>query len=238
MRAAPALLRSALAATLLASAAALAQSAESETREVPDFEGVSVGSAIRAEVRVGPKSVRLEGPAAERAKVKVSVKDGVLVAESTREGFWRGSRGVKDVRMVVTSPKVTRVHGGGAAEVDAEASKADAFSAESDGAAKVTVRNVDARTVRAEASGGSQVAVAGRAEEVQAECSGGARVSTVELQGVKSLTAEASGGARIEADAKEKVKVEASGGATVRLRSRPGVSDVDTSGGARVVYGD
>lgn len=238
MRAPPALLRSALAATLLLATAALAQSADSETREVPDFHGVSIGNAIRAEVRVGPKSVRLEGPASERARIKVSVKDGVLVAEGVREGFWRGSRGVKGVRMVVTSPKVTQVHGGGAAEVDAEASQGDAFSAEASGAAKVSVRNVDARLVRAEASGGSQLTVAGRAEEVRAECSGGARVSAADLQGVRTLTAEASGGARIEADAKEKVKVEASGGATVRLRTRPGLSDVDTSGGARVVYGD
>jgi hypothetical protein len=53
---------------------------------------------------------------------------------------------------------------------------------------------------------------------------------------VKTLEAEASGGARVEADATERVSGEASGGSVIRLLSRPGQSDVEASGGSKVVY--
>jgi hypothetical protein len=40
----------------------------------------------------------------------------------------------------------------------------------------------------------------------------------------------------VEADATERVSGEASGGSVIRLLSRPGQSNVDTSGGSKVVY--
>jgi hypothetical protein len=42
----------------------------------------------------------------------------------------------------------------------------------------------------------------------------------------------------VEADASESVKGDASGGSVIELLSRPTTSDVDTSGGSKVVYKD
>jgi hypothetical protein len=42
----------------------------------------------------------------------------------------------------------------------------------------------------------------------------------------------------VEADASDSVSGEASGGSVIQLVSRPSKSDVDTSGGSKVVYKD
>jgi hypothetical protein len=92
--------------------------------------------------------------------------------------------------------------------------------------------------VEAEASGGSRVKLSGSARELNAEASGGAEVLALDVKGMKTLRAEASGGSRVEADVSDSVTGDASGGSTIRLMSRPGRSDVDTSGGSRVTYAD
>jgi len=208
-----------------------------ESRDVPDFDGVAVSHGIKAEVRVGPKSVRLEGPADLVARVQLEVKDGVLTTEVKRDGLFNSFRGSK-VRLSVTLPKVRSVSASGGGHVEAEVTDTDAFSVAASGGAVVSVRGVDARKVEAEASGGSRVKLAGSARELAAEASGGAEVLALDVKGMKTLRAEASGGSRVEADVSDSVTGDASGGSTIRLMSRPGRSDVDTSGGSRVTYAD
>lgn len=208
-----------------------------ESRDVPDFDGVAVSHGIKAEVKVGPKSVRLEGPADLLARIQLKVEDGTLVTKVERDGLFGGLRGGKVV-LHVTNPKVRRVSASGGSHIDADATNTDEFSAEASGGAVVSVRGVDARKVEAEASGGSRVTLSGRATELDAEASGGAVVRALDVKGLKTLEAEASGGSRVEADASERVTGDASGGSIIQLVSRPGQSDVDTSGGSKVVYQD
>lgn len=208
-----------------------------ESRDVSDFHGVAVSHGIHAEVKVGPKSVRLEGPSDVLSRLKLKVKDGVLITEVERDGLFNNFRGNK-VRLYVTNPQVHSVSASGGSHVEAEATDTDEFDAEASGGAVLTVRGVDARKVEAEASGGSRVKLSGRAHEMDAEASGGAEVLAFDVKGMKTLDAEASGGSRVEADVSERVSGDASGGSTIRLVSRPGKSDVETSGGARVTYKD
>lgn len=210
---------------------------QGEARNVPDFDGVAVSHGIKAEVKVGPKSVRLEGPEDLLARVKLQVEDGILVTKVEKQGLFSNFRG-GGVRLYVSNPTVKSVSASGGSHIDAEATRTDEFSAEASGGAVATVRGVDARAVDAEASGGSRVTLSGRAQELDAEASGGAVVRALDVQGVKTLQAEASGGSRVEADASDNVSGEASGGSVIQLVSRPGKSDVDTSGGSKVVYKD
>ncbi len=227
---------------LLSACAAHAEDAKApaapqgEVRDVPDFRGVAVSHGIHAEVKTGTKSVRLEGPPELLSRIKLEVKDGVLVTQVERQGLFNTGFGGKKVRLYVTNPKVESVSASGGAGIEAEATDTDEFSAEASGGGTVNVRDVDARRVEAEASGGARVTLSGRAQELDAEASGGSVVKAQDVKGVKTLQAEASGGARVEADASESVKGEASGGSVIRLVSRPGKSDVDTSGGSKVTY--
>jgi hypothetical protein len=202
-----------------------------ETRQVEDFHGVSVGHGMRAEVKVGPKSVRLEGSSEAVSRIRLEVEDGILTTRVDRKG-WGGLNG--RVKLIVSSPRIDRVEASGGAVVDAEATASNDFDAEASGGAVLTVRGVDAKKVEAEASGGSEITLTGRAQTLEAEVSGGSQLHARKLQGITDLKAEASGGAIVEADAPANVSGDASGGSIIRLAKKPQNSQVDVSGGSRV----
>ncbi|RYZ35003.1 MAG: DUF2807 domain-containing protein [Myxococcaceae bacterium] len=214
---------------------AKAPSSESagETRQVEDFHGVSVGHGMHAQVKVGPKSVRLEGSAESLSRVRLVVEDGVLTTRIDRKGSsWGGLNG--RVRLIVSSPRIDHVEASGGSKVEAEATASEEFEAEASGGAELTVRGVDAKKVEAEASGGAELTLIGRATKMDAEISGGSQLHARQLQGVKELDVDASGGAIVEADAPANVSGEASGGSVISLSARPQNSRVEVSGGSRI----
>jgi hypothetical protein len=222
---------------LLTSTFAFAQSEgdgrKEESREVGDFHGVAVGHGIRAEVKPGPKSVRLVGAADQLSRVELEVEDGVLTTRVRSKGLF-GS-GIKDVRLFVTSPEVTHVAASGGARVDAQATAADAFSAAASGGAELEVTGVDSKRLEVTASGGAEVEIKGRASAAELSASGG---SVIEVPGLSADTLEvhASGGARLEAHSARSLSGALSGGSTLKLEEKPQQSEVNTSGGSRVEY--
>jgi hypothetical protein len=142
---------------LLVSVSAFAQAPV----DVPDFHGVAVSHGIRAEVKPGAKSVRLEGNQEDVARVKLVVKDGVLQTEVEKKGFF--SKGPKDVRLYVTSPRVERVAASGGSHIQAEATKTDEFSVAASGGSEIKVTGVDAKKLAVAASGGSELELKGSA---------------------------------------------------------------------------
>lgn len=209
---------------------------KTETREVDDFESLAVGHGIKAKVKVGPKSVRVEGPAELLSRLRLVVKDGQLTTEVERQGVFGHNFSGGKVRLYVSTPTLEGVDASGGSHVEAEVAASDDFSAEATGGAALTVRGVDTGKVEVEASGGAVVNLEGRARELDIEASGGAVIKAMELKGVKSLEVEASGGVRVEADPSERLSVDASGGTTVQCVSRPPRTEVKGRGGTRVVY--
>ncbi|MBJ6760753.1 DUF2807 domain-containing protein [Myxococcaceae bacterium JPH2] len=235
--------RASLVAALLACACAHAEdrakpdsSSRGDTREVSDFRGVAINSGMKAEVKVGPKSVRIEGDPEAVSRVLLEVKDGILEARAERNGhfFSSGMRG--KVRLYISSPKVTSLEANGGSSITAEATSSSEFTVEATGGSEVDVRGVDTDELKAEASGGSNMTVRGRATEMDAEASGGSEVHAREVRGISRLEAEISGGSSVEADAPKHVKGEASGGSTLSLTARPDHSKFETSGGSRMTY--
>ncbi len=221
---------------LLLSACAFAQTSgngvsREEAREVPDFSGVAVGHGLRAEVKVGPKSVRISGDENLLALVRTEVVDGTLKVSLERNRRVRTSSGL---RVFISSPQVTSVGASGGARVDAEVTATPAFSAGASGGAHLKVRGVDARALEVDASGGSEVTVWGRAETMEADASGGSEIHGRELT-LRALEVDASGGSRVEANPSERLEAELSGGSTVSVDSEPAQREVSSSGGSRVV---
>ncbi len=219
---------------LLISVPALAQGDSGKARaDVPDFHGVAVSHGIRAEVKPGAKSVRLEGKQEDVARVKLVVKDGVLQTEVEKTGFF--SRGLKDVRLYVTSPRVESVAASGGSRVQAEATKVDGFSVTSSGGSEIKVTGVDAKKLEVEASGGSELTLQGRTGELEVQGSGGSIIEARDVQ-TEELEVEASGGSRVEATAARSITGALSGGSMVKAGKKPERVEVSTSGGAGIQY--
>jgi hypothetical protein len=220
--------------TLLLSLCAFAEgAAREETRDVPDFTGVEVSHGLRAQVTIGPKSVRVSGDEKLVGQIRTEVVDGKLVVRVEKSSWWGSSS--KGVRVAISTPKLTSLEASGGCNVDAEASAGDSFSVESSGGSDVSVRNLDAKKLKVDISGGGEVTLKGRADTLNVEASGGAGVHGKELS-VKSLDVDASGGAEVEANPSERLEADLSGGSTVHVDSAPAQREVSVSGGAQVVY--
>ncbi|HEX8818906.1 MAG TPA: head GIN domain-containing protein [Archangium sp.] len=204
--------------------------------EVPDFRGVAVSSGIHAEVKPGAKSVRLEGSAEDVARVKLVVTDGVLRTEVEKEkGSWFFSKGLKNVRLYVTNPRVESVAASGGSEIDAEATRVEEFSVAASGGSQIHVTGVDVKTLEAAASGGSQLELKGRAGELELAGSGGSVIEARDVQ-AESLKVQASGGTRIEASAERSITGALSGGSIVKAGKKPANVQVSKSGGSEIHY--
>lgn len=220
---------------LLVSAPVLAQdAAKAGAIDVPDFRGVAVSHGIRAEVKPGAKSVRLEGGSEEVSKVKVVVKDGVLRTEVERTSMFF-SKGLKGVRLYVTSPNVESVTASGGSNVNAQATKADSFKVASSGGGEITVKGVDSKKVEAAVSGGGELTLEGRADKLEVQASGGSVIEAQDLS-IESLEVQASGGSRVEARPTKNLEGELSGGSTVKAGKKPERAEVNASGGSQVQY--
>ena len=220
---------------LLASASAFAQDAAKAGQiEVPDFRGIAVGHGIHAEVKPGPKSVRLEGSKDDLARVKLEVKDGVLTTQVEKSSSFF-NKGLKNVRLYVTSPRVESVAASGGAEVDAEATRVDTFEVAASGGAEVELTKVDSKYVELAASGGSELSLQGSTGELKIAGSGGSVIEAGKLR-LESLHVTASGGTRVEASPERSIQGNLSGGSTVKAGKKPASVQVNSSGGSQVQY--
>lgn len=218
---------------VLLSACAFAQTkgsgaSQEQKREVGAFERVHIASGLKATVTQGDTAVSLSGDENLLALVETEVEDGELEVRLKRGHSLRG-----EVRVTISTPKLTEVEATGGSIVEAQASAQETFEAEASGGSIVTVSRVDSRKLAVEASGGSRVTVKGRAEEVDAEVSGGSVVRADEVE-MASLTVDASGGARVEAGPSKRLQGDLSGGSVVRLSRSPAQREVETSGGSEV----
>jgi hypothetical protein len=219
---------------LLVSTPVFAQGAAAGQTDVPDFRGVAVGHGIRAEVKPGAKSVRLEGDKDDVARVKLEVKDGVLTTQ-VEKSSWFFSRGPKNVRLYVTNPRVESVSASGGAHVEAEATRSDTFAAAASGGAELDIRGVDTKKLEVAASGGSEVELQGRTGEMEIRGSGGSVIEAEQVQ-AESLDVSASGGTRVEAAPERSLTGSLSGGSTVKAARKPQSVQVNSSGGSQVLY--
>lgn len=224
-----------LPAALLAATPVFAQdAAKAGSLDIPDFRGIAVGYGIRAEVKPGPKSVRLEGNKDDLARVKLEVKDGVLTTQVEKTSMFF-NKGLKDVRLYITSPRVESVAASGGADVDAEATRVDTFEVAASGGSEVELTGVDSQHLQVAASGGSEVELKGSARELKVTGSGGSVIEADELR-TESLQVTASGGTRVEASPERSIQGVLSGGSTVKAGKKPASVQVNSSGGSQVQY--
>jgi hypothetical protein len=204
-----------------------------ESREVPDFTSVEVGSAISATVRVGPKApIVLEGDDNLLPLITTEVRDGRLVVAVQSGENLRPSR---PIAVTITTPELSGVAASGAAKLDAVAAPAKRFAIDASGAANVTVREVDAETITIDLSGATRVTLAGKAKSATLGVSGASNLKAAGLT-AGSVEVDVSGASDVEVGATAAVKGELSGASNLRVVGSPAVQQVAISGASRVSF--
>ena len=208
--------------------------AKEETREVDAFHAVEAGNALQVTVTVtqGAKpSLKLSGDDNVVPLVESEVKDGTLVLRVKDSSSISTKLPLK--ASVVTS-ELDRLKASGAADVKASvSSKLDQFTAESSGAARLSVDGLDTPKAVAIASSASHLTLSGTASSLKLDTSGASHVKAEGLK-VEDADVSISGASHIGLHATKSVAGTLSDASQLNLHGRPEKNTVSATGALSV----
>jgi hypothetical protein len=204
-----------------------------ETRQVGEFTGIDIGSALNAKVTVGPKTeVTLSGDDNLLPLVKTEVRDGHLVARFESK---TGIQQKLPLTLTITVPRLDFVAAADASRVDVKGGEAATFRVKCSDASTVEVSGVSAEAIDVLASDASRVTITGKAKKMTVKASD---ASTVSAGGVPAESAQvvASDASRAEVRTSTAVEGKASDASSIRVLGEPGSRSVTKSDASRVTY--
>lgn len=221
--------------TLAALAPALAQS--TQTRTVPTFHAINVGTGIELTLTAG-HSQRVEVSAATaeyRDRIETTVENGVLMLRYKKpEGFFNyndNDRTNKHLRVAVTADELTALTAGSGSSVRTTGDF-DAPEFRLDVSSGATVRaGLDTRTLTVRQSSGSTADLSGRATSLDVQSSSGATFDAADLK-TDRCRAEASSGSSVRVAVKDDLVAEASSGGSISYLGSPQLTKHTSSGGS------
>lgn len=200
-----------------------------ETRQVNNFSGISVGGDFDVEVKIGPST-----------EVKVEADDNIMkyiethVSGSTLKIRTEELHNYSDVHMKVyiTTPSLTRVSASASARVEVldllKSSDRLTFNASSSG--NITA-DIDAPEVEADASSGASVNLTGKTRSYSAQASSGAEIRSYDLLS-ETTKVQVSSGASARVHASINLNAQASSGGSVTYHGAATVNKAESSGGS------
>jgi hypothetical protein len=214
-------------------APACAQSAQ--TRTVPAFHAINVGTGIELDLTAG-RSQRVEVSASTdefRDRIETTVQDGVLTLryKNPDDRSRRNDRTNKHLRVAVTADELTALTAGSGSSVrtsgdfDAAEFKLDVSSGAS------VKAGLDTRTLTVRQSSGSSADVSGRATSLDIQSSSGATFDADDLK-TEHCRAEASSGSSVSIAVKDDLVAQASSGGSISYKGSPQLTKHTSSGGS------
>ncbi len=180
-----------------------------ETRDVASFDAIDVGGPFRVTVQVGPPAkVEILGDDNVVPKVEATVRDSTLRLSLPGRVVTK-----LPLEAVITLPAL----------VDLEAS----------GAATVTVGGLAGERLEVDASGASQVSLAGTVDALDLEVSGASTLDGQALTAAKA-SVDASGASTVNVHATTSLHAEASGASTIRYHGTPAELAQDANGASTI----
>jgi hypothetical protein len=201
--------------------------AATEAREVGEFAEISVSSAIKLDVTVGPAAaiaVTADDNILPHVKVEVSgdrLKIYVDESYSSKLG----------VKVQMAAPVLRGLRASGAAKTTVNDARGERFRLGLSGASECRWKGeVDALAMKLD--GGSHAAISGSAGRLEMNCSGASKVDARNLT-AKSVKAELSGASTARVNVSDDLNVVASGASSLKYAGQPKV-DQKVSGASRV----
>lgn len=182
---------------------------KSETRDVSEFKRIKAGGAMNIEVSAQKDfSVTVEADDNLLPYIKTDVSGDALNIYS--EGRISPKSGIK---IRISMPEIN--------------------SAEISGASTATISNVQADSIKLEASGASKIKIDGNAGRLQSDASGASGINAENLK-VENADVEASGASNTTVSATGELKAEASGASTIYYTGEPSSVKQNSSGASSV----
>lgn len=192
--------------------------AATEERKVSEFAEISVSSAIKLDVNIGPA-----------AAIAVTADDNLLphvITEVTSDRLKiyvdQGYKSKLGVHVQMAAPELKGLRGSGAAKIKITNASGERFRLGLSGASECKWKGeVDALAMKLD--GGSNAAVSGTAGRLEMNCSGAAKVDARELA-VKTAKISLSGASNAQVNVSDELNVTASGASTLTYAGEPTVT--------------
>ncbi|MEO5937886.1 MAG: head GIN domain-containing protein [Sphingomonas sp.] len=184
---------------------------------VADFDKVGFGLAGEIDVRVGPAwSVRATGPAAAFANLRVTRENGSLQIGrrfEDRDNERDGNRLLeRQVRFVVTLPRLSGVALGGSGRMTVDRVQGGAFNAALGGSGNLTLGTVQVDRADISIGGSGNVTATGSARSLKISLGGSGNLQAPELRAASAdVSSAGSGGIRATVDGPARVSVVGNG---------------------------
>ena len=201
---------------------------------VANFRSAAIGTAGTAEVRVGPEwSLRISGPPAALANLRVEVKDGRL--EIGKRDRRRRDAGGERIAIALTLPRLDDIALGGSGRVRIDRVAGETFAAAVGGSGSLTIGALTADEATFSIGGSGSIGAAGRVRDATVNIGGSGRLDAPDLiAGAAKVAAAGSGGARLTVDGPADVSLVGSGTVDLGARAR---CTTTRMGSGRVICG-
>ena len=201
----------------------------SNTRNVAAFNAISASGSVNVTLQKGPQAVVVESDDNIMRYVETTVSDNTLKIRLKNINNLRNAT----VNVYITAPVLKDIDASASAEIESKGSITSDSEIELKASSGSKIQmDLDAPSVKADASSGGSVIVSGRTRNLTAKSSSGSNVNALSLK-AENATANASSGGSVRVSASISVKAEASSGATVKYTG--GATEVkksESSGGS------
>jgi len=206
---------------------------DAELRQVGDFEGVEVSSAIDLQLSQGNEnSVAVSAPGdANRAGIKTEVRKGILHIWYENKNWFKGSG--RKIRAYVSAKTLRLISASGACDVMVNGElKSDELAIRLSGASdfKGAVR---ANNLKIDLSGASDIVIKGSVANLNIDASGASHFKGYELI-TDNCRVDASGATDIKITVNKILNAEASGATSIDYMGTGTIGDLKTSGASHI----
>ena len=206
---------------------------DAELRQVGDFEGIEVSSAIDLQLSQGNEnSVAVSAPGdANRAGIKTEVRKGILHIWYENKNWFKGSG--RKIRAYVSAKSLRLVSASGACDVMVNGElKNDELVIKLSGASdfKGAVRS---QNLKIDLSGASDIVIKGSAVNLSIDASGASHFKGYELS-TDNCRVDASGATDIKITVNKVLNAEASGATNIDYMGTGMIGDLKTSGASNI----
>lgn len=206
---------------------------DAELRQVGDFEGVEVSSAIDLQLSQGNEnSVAVSAPGdANRAGIKTEVRKGILHIWYENKNWFKGSG--RKIRAYVSAKSLRLVSASGACDITINGElKSDELAIKLSGASDFRGA-VRTKNLNIDLSGASDIVLKGSTSNLSIDASGASHFKGFDLS-TDNCNVDASGATDIKITVNKVLNAEASGATNIDYMGTGMVGDLRTSGASNI----
>lgn len=208
-----------------------------QTRQVDEFDGISVSGAIELYVSQGDQSVAVSAAESEKvSEIETYVENRILIIRfKTKKSWWSDQWNTtgRNFRAYVSAPQIKSLNLSGSGNIKIEGLlKTPELELEISGSGNISGR-IKTEDLEVTQSGSSNVKLSGEATTAKFECSGSGNIISGELS-IDVCTVEMSGSGNAELLINKELSAEISGSGNIRYKGDGNIINSSVAGSGKI----